>query len=493
MTNNVLFVICDSMRADVLPMNGNAVCQMPALEKLAGEGANFSHCFSQNPVCAPSRAAIMTGWYPHVRGHRTFTYHIQPDEENLLKYFKRAGFEVKAVGTNDCLHENCFPDSLDEWMAAEGTPSDGLKGHLSDDPVKRKAFLSGRLSEEQRHDRNWSIKENALEFIRAPKGKPFFCYCALHIPHPKYGVPEPWYSMYDPAAMPEPIHAEYGDKHPYMQAWHGMSNMDKLDPQTIKHIRAIYYGMCTLTDHYVGELVQALKDTGQYENTTLVFVSDHGDFTGDYGLVEKGEMMVHDCIVNVPLVIKPAAGIDCHAGVRIDRLVETIDILPTLLELHGIELAHNQFGKSLLPLMQGESCEHKDAVFTEGGYGQQDTFALLGTQFKGSSFLENPESVYGPRLKWEAANPEMMSRFVCVRTNEWKYVRREHGPDELYDLVNDPEQTVNCLRTMYDSQIIAHLKDRLLDFYLSTSDAVSHTIDERLCAASWSPEKGLSK
>jgi len=99
---NVLFIICDSMRADALRLNGNPTCQTPNINSLAADGFNFSRCFAQNPVCAPSRASIMTGWYPHVRGHRTFTYHIQPDEENMLKYFKRDGYLVKAAGTNDC-------------------------------------------------------------------------------------------------------------------------------------------------------------------------------------------------------------------------------------------------------------------------------------------------------------------------------------------------------------------------------------------------------
>ena len=490
---NVLFLICDSMRADALPMNGNDICQMPNLKTLAADGSNFSNCFGQNPVCAPSRASIMTGWYPHVRGHRTFTYHIQPDEENMLKYFKRDGYLVKAVGTNDCMHEDCFPDSLDEWMESEGRPSDGLKGDMSSDPLKRSAFLSGRLSEEQAKDRNWSIKENALRFIQEPRDKPFFLYCALHIPHPKYGVHEPWYSMYDPQQMPDPIKCEYGDKHPYMQAWHKMCNMDKLSPDTIKQIRAIYYGMCSLTDHYLGELIQTLKETGQYEDTTIVFVSDHGDFTGDYGLVEKGEMMVQDCIVNVPLVIKPAAGLSGIKETAVDKLVETIDILPSLLELHDIELKHNQFGESLLPLMNGQDKQKKDAVFTEGGYGEADRFALNGIVFKGSSFINNPESVYGPRLKWEAANPELIDRFVCIRTEEWKYIRRELTSDELYDLKNDPDETVNKYEELKNSEAIIQLKERLLDHYLTTTDAVSRSIDDRLCAAAWSPEKGLRK
>ncbi len=488
---NVLFIICDSMRADALPMNGNEICRMPNLQTLAQDGANFSNCFSQNPVCAPSRAAILTGWYPHVRGHRTFTYHIQPDEENLLKYFKRENYLVKAVGTNDCLHEDCFPDSMDEWLESHGGACDSMKGSLSDDPVKRSAFMAGLLSEEQAKDRNWSIKENALNFIRETTDQPFFLYCAFHIPHPKYGAPEPWFSMYDPADMPEPVHCEYADKHPYMRDWHELCQVDKLAPETIRQIRSIYYGMCSLTDHYVGEIVNTLKAAGKYEDTTVVFLSDHGDFTGDYGLVEKGEMMVQDCIVNVPLIIKPASGLDITSNRQVDNLVETIDILPSLLEMHNIELRHNQFGESLVTLMRNQTDRKKQTVIIEGGYGANDHFALNGIIMKDSAYVNDPEAVYGPRLKWEAQHPEYMDRFICLRTDKWKYVRRENTPDELYDLVNDPAETVNCHAAMEHSPELAGLKEMLLGHYLTTSDAVSRQIDARLCNAAWSPEKGL--
>ena len=492
--DNVLFIIVDSMRADALGVNGNRICRTPNLDALAADGASFSNCFAQNPTCAPSRAAILTGCYPHVRGHRTFTYHIRPDEEYLFKYFKRAGYTVKAVGTNDCLHESCFEECLDEWLECEGSCMDGLKGPLSADPVKSKAFLSGKLSADQAHDRNWHIKERTVEFLKGTPRDPWFFYSALHVPHPKYGVPDPWYSMYDPACMPDPIHCDtYDDKHAYMKAWHELSNMDKLTAADVKLIRAIYYGMVSLTDQYVGEMIAALKASDRYDDTTIIVMSDHGDYTGDYGLVEKGHTVSQDCILNVPLIIKPAASANMDAGHVRPQLCETIDVLPTLLELNGIPLSCNQNGRSLLPLLRGQTDSHRDAVFFEGGYGRDEYFALDGVRMKGRSFLTNPTSVYGPRCRYEAEHPEIVDRFAAVRTDQWKFVYRGGGPHELYDLTRDSGETENVSGREEYRETLLEMKERLLEWYLYTSDCVPFTIDDRLCTAAWDPVRGLRR
>ena len=276
---NVLFIIVDSMRSDALGVMGNPHCRTPAVDALAADGVAFRRCFAQHPACAPSRAAILTGWYPHVRGHRSFTHHIAPDEPNLFRYFKQAGYCVKAVGTNDCLHEDCFADSLDEWIECNRPGMDGMHGPLSDDPVLRSAFLTGRLGSDAATDRNWELTQRAVEFLRQPPAQPWLLYVAFYLPHPKYGVPEPWYSMYSPDDMPEPIPPALDDKTPYLAAWRRLTKMDQLDARSVRLIRAIYYGMCSLADHYVGQILDALRQVGRYDDTTVVFLSDHGDFT----------------------------------------------------------------------------------------------------------------------------------------------------------------------------------------------------------------------
>jgi len=156
------------------------------------------------------------------------------------------------------------------------------------------------------------------------------------------------------------------------------------------------------------------------------------------------------------------------------------------------KIFHGQIN-NLPDTLQTVDKRKKDAVFTEGGYGEADRFALNGVTFDNSSLINDPEFVYGPRLRWEAENPELIDRFVCIRTEEWKYIRRELTSDELFDLKNDPDETVNKYEELKNSDVIIQLKERLLDHYLTTTDAVAHRIDDRLCAAAWSPEKGLRK
>ncbi len=473
----------DSLRTDALGIFGNPICRTPSLDALAKDGVAFSNCYVQNPVCTPSRASFMTGLYPHVSGRRSFTNFIPPGEENLLRYFRRAGYAVTAIGKNDCIRQDCVNESVDSWIRITRQLLDGTKGPMSCDPCKRKAFLSGQLTDEQGLDGNLEIKEQAVHFInnRKEKEKPWFLYAGFYMPHPKYGVHEPWYSMYDQGTMPEPISCEYDDKSAYMKYFHQLSGTSGLDSGTIRKMRAIYYGMVSLTDQYVGEILNALRQSGAYDNTMVVFLSDHGDYTGDYGLSEKSEVAAHDCILRTPLIIKPSTEPGILCGLNSPVLCEAVDILPTLLDACGIEDRHIIQGKSLLPILRGQETVHKDAVFSEGGYNSNETFALNGIVLKDNPFFTNPDSVYGPREFQVAQDPELYDRFTCLRTNRWKYVQRGTGPDELYDLESDPHEIVNRISDTCCEKILSELRQRMLEFYLRTADPLPHRIDKRLC------------
>jgi arylsulfatase A-like enzyme len=304
--------------------------------------------------------------------------------------------------------------------------------------------------------------------------------------------------MYDPDDMPDPVEAGLADKHPYYAAWREATKVDQLDARTLRQIRAIYYGMVSLADHYVGQLLEALRDSGQYDDTIVVLVSDHGDMTGDLGLVEKGEPIVHDNILNVPLVIKPHRGAITDSPGRVEnRLVENIDILPTLCELAGVELTHSQFGKSLAPILSGRGLPHKAAVFAEGGYNVEDRFALNGVRRWEWVKKQTPSTAgpYLPKMRMQHDHPEYWDRFAVVRTEKWKFVQRQMHADELYDLEADPHETVNLIERGGErgAQVAAELKDRLLRWYLDTCDSIPKRIDHRLCAASWNPQTGLER
>jgi hypothetical protein len=182
-----------------------------------------------------------------------------------------------------------------------------------------------------------------------------------------------------------------------------------------------------------GLVVQALVDAGIYEDTAIFFFSDHGDFTGDYGLVEKTQNTFEDCLARVPFIIKPPAGLPIRPGVR-QALVELVDFPATVEALCGLKPGHTHFGRSLLPLIAGETQTHRDAVFCEGGRlpGERQAMELE------SQASQEPSGLYWPRLSLQAGEGPEHGKATMCRTQRYKYVRRLLEVDELYDLEDDP-------------------------------------------------------
>jgi hypothetical protein len=226
--------------------------------------------------------------------------------------------------------------------------------------------------------------------------------------------------------------------------------------------------------------MNALREAGIYDDTAVFFFSDHGDFTGDYGLVEKTQNTFEDCLTRVPFVVKPPAWLGVEPRVS-DALVELIDFPATVEALTGITPGHSHFGRSLLPLIAGETDEHRDAVFCEGGrlHGETHCMELESTSF------QNPDGLYWPRMAVQRSEGPEHTRAVMCRSQEFKYVYRLYESDELYDLRNDPAEQHNRIedavtgRSSELSGVLARLRDRLLRWYVETCDVVPHDPDRR--------------
>ena len=203
------------------------------------------------------------------------------------------------------------------------------------------------------------------------------------------------------------------------------------------------------------------------------FFSDHGDFTGDYGLVEKTQNTFQDCLTRVPLLVKPPRGTPVKPRVS-DALVELTDFPATVYDVTGIDPGHDHFGRSLLPLLRGETDEHRDAVFCEGGRrgGERQCMELES--------WESEENLYWPRLRLQMLEGPAHTKAAMCRTAEHKYVRRYYEQDELYDLQADPGETRNLVDDPAYREILAALKERMLDWYVETSDVVPRQTDQLL-------------
>ena len=242
-------------------------------------------------------------------------------------------------------------------------------------------------------------------------------------------------------------------------------------------LRATYYGMCARVDHQFALVMGALKDAGLYDDSAVFFFSDHGDFTGDYGLVEKTQNTFEDCLTRVPFIVKPPKGVDVEPRVS-DALVELVDFSETVFDLTGIDPGYTTFGRSLLPVLTGEIDVHRDAVFCEGGrlIGEEQA-----SEKQSLSMSDSPEKgQYWPRLKLQTTDDRPYhSKAAMCRTRTHKYVKRLYEKDELYDLEQDPRELDNRIDDPGYASILNRLKDRINTWYMETCDIVPYETDRR--------------
>ncbi len=470
---NVIYFNPDEMRADLLGCYGHPLARTPNFDRLAREGVRFDQCHVQHTVCTPSRCSFMTGWYPHVRGHRTLWHCLQADEPNTLKYLKQAGYETHWMGKNDLLAPDAFADSVTQVH----TPGDWRPGQIDrpgPDSPHFHSFLFGPLTDGDAHDRAWLDKAVTFLQARRPDDPPFMLFLATSWPHCPYVPPEPWASLYRPEQLPALRPADLPDKPEFQRLIRQYRKLDRLDDHELRRIMAAYLGMISYVDHLLGLLLDALDQTGLADSTAVFAFSDHGDWAGDFGLVEKWPSGLDDCLTRIPLIVRlPGAA----AGHVVAEPVECFDIMPTTLELAGVDCQHTHFARSLLPQLHGQPGDPERAVFAEGGYDPHEPQCFEGKPSDG--VCGNPNGIYFPKGQQQQQHPESVCRATMIRTATHKLIRRTHGEHEFYDLQVDPLELVNRHADPACAETRDALASRLLDWYIHTSDVVPWTADPR--------------
>ncbi|MCY4062024.1 MAG: sulfatase-like hydrolase/transferase [Chloroflexi bacterium] len=475
----------DQWRGDVMGHLGNPAALTPNLDQIVEKDAvSFRYAFCQNPVCTPSRCSFMTGWYPHVRGHRTMFHMLQPDEPVLLQILKDEGYFVWWGGKNDLVpRQNGFAEYCDVKYEAprELRPNLHRADEWRGDPAGDNyySFFAGKLEsgdEKVYYDNDWAMIDGAVDLIRnAPPDQPLCIYLPLSYPHPPYGVEDPWFSDIDRDLIPPRYPTPDWEKKPSLVAGiYERQGLQGWSEERFNELRAVYYGMCARADAQFGMVVDALKASGIYDDSAIFFFSDHGDFTGDYGLVEKTQNTFEDCLTRVPLIVKPPAAVRIEPGIR-EQLVELIDFSATAYEWAGIEPGYDHFGRSLTSLIGGAEEEHRDAVFCEGG-------RLIGEEQameKDSPSFYDPAGLYWPRVQLQGSEAGEHSKATMCRTRDYKYVRRLYESDELYDLRRDPGELENRIDDPAYTAILSELRERMLTWYQTTCDVVPHKTDVR--------------
>lgn len=452
---NIILYVPDEMRADALSCYGNPVTRTPNFDRLAAEGTRFTNCHVQFPVCGASRCSFLTGWPTSVRGHRSLYYFLRPDEPNIFRYLKDSGYDVIWLGKNDAFAADTFHSSVTVWKAGALAPTGTAAAPVNLTPGITSMLLPA--GGDRRSTNDYSLVQEAIKVLgQRESERPMCIFLALFDPHPPYSAPSDFYHMYSAAALP-PLIPPGGARRPnFHRAIREAYGLDRLSDRSLRQVRAVYYGQVSYSDWLLGELMEAMQRTGRDQDTALIAFSDHGDYAGDYGLVEKWPSGLEDCLTHVPMIAKVPGGV---AGAVAEDMVEAFDIVATCLELAGAHACHTHFSRSLLPQAAGRGGDSQRAAFTEAGYNT----------YEPQAFEPPIAGLYEPKTRLQNEHPETITRAASVRTRTHKLIVRPNGESELYDCAGDPGMRQNLFGESSVASVQAALQARLLHWYINTS------------------------
>jgi len=470
---NYVLIYPDELRAESLACYGHPLVETPNIDQLALEGTLFEQNYTQHPVCGPSRACLATGWYPHVDARRSF-YLLDAKVPNMLTSLRTAGFHLGHAGKDDMFDRASMPIVFDDLMPFRvGSGGNGQQASV-EEVGERTMLIAPYEADKAEQDQQFTQDAKGYIQRRAEDGKPFFLMLSLFNPHPPYTALPGYYDQYDQDNLP-PLRDEAwleGKPGLYQQIRHFRSTAQN-DPALYRKINAVYLGMVSYVDAMVGQVVQSLKDHQLYDQTTIILCSDHGDFAGEAGLVEKWPSAMDDMITRVPLIIRRPG---CPQGRRLTALTQSMDILPTICDFENAEIRYDQFGVSLRPQLEGAAGDADRAVYCEGGYDLHEPHCFEPTTFESGArsaagLMDSRRgSVYFPKMEQQQAAPESVCRTLMQRWQDWKLIVRTNDENELYDMRADPREMFNRYGESDYREIQSYLEKKAFRWLIHTSD-----------------------
>ena len=414
---NILFLMTDQHSMRVLGSYGNQIIKTPNLDKLANEGVVFKSNYSQNPICLPSRASLITGKMPSSLG--IFGNDgILSEKTTMATVFKAQGYEVAWLGkehwgaTNAEVGFGNLNAEAHEAFKEKYRPLNNLRKNIGRLPQNATAY---KLSENE--DYEALVTDHAIKFLENNTTKTFFLGVSFKKPHFPFMCHQKYFDLYKdivdmPEVTPDMIEALSINEKKTIEKY----KLDEMSSAEIKHARAMYYGMVTYIDEQFGRVLEKLNELGLRENTIIVYTSDHGEMAGEHGLWYKNSFL--EASVAAPLIFSYPKTLPVNKKINASSML--LDIFPTLCDLSDIGQPNDLEGKSLLPLMNGiENADNSDRV----------------------AYSEMYRSSTG----------------IMVRKGKWKYIRYNSEKEYLYDIDTDPREINNLINSTQHQAIIREL------------------------------------
>lgn len=444
---NLIFIMCDQMRADAMGCVGSPDARTPRLDEMAAKGTLFERAFSNNPVCAPSRMSMFSGKYPHqvdrlanIKGKTSGYLNY---EDSLGDVLQQQGYTTAYIGKNHT-YEKSEIGNYDYVSLVGREPFRAYTAKVPpywhcDTGLPREQCLPKENT------------DNAIDFMSKQGGsKPFFMHISYFNPHPPYMAPADVTKTYDAEKMTLPEYIEPSKLSKRLADHQKALHYDRISDAELKSTKKYYHAAVEWgVDYQVGRILDALKTQGLDQNTIVVFTADHGDFMGEYRMVRKA-MYLYDALMHVPMIWY---GPGVQEGQRVGNLAQCLDIFPTLTDFAGVESNAALEGRSLKPFFEGEAIEEPDyAVVATAGYSDLP-----------DDYFDNPEKALDERTKVpfhtrvEKLTWKPEQRTAMARSKDWKLILNESQPPELYHMNGGTVERENVINDPVHAEIVKQL------------------------------------
>ena len=459
----------DQQRFDAMSCHGGWV-RTPVLDRLAGDGCDLLGHFAQAPVCVPSRTSLFTGRYPHAHRVLENDARLAAHEVHLFKALKQHGYHLTYTGKNHLLphHEalanfDGFDDPLEDPAA---TPERRAYRDLERASLARLQDIGSYASGEY-HDFPDEVtttgriaRQVMAQLETAPPDRPWCVVGSFGDPHVPHLAPRRFEPLYPLENLPLPAwdETQLATKPKRVRIKRSAQNAAAATEADQRRYLGIYGAMCSYVDEQIGLILDRLRARPDADRTVVVFVSDHGDFAWNQGLCKK-DLLLYDDLLHVPAILHWPGRIKPRRVA--DTLTEHIDVVPTLLDLAGIEVPFGCQGRSFAPLLRGETAVHRDEVHAEVCY----PWMRLG--------FDTMEDLAAARAaaRWHGPTYNVPGDYTkAVRTREWKYVWFGDGFEELYDLRADPGESTNLAGDTRHAATLGEMRLRLLQWFAQSAD-----------------------